>query len=104
MRSNQSTQRRKPIPAVTNSVTRPAYAEARSHLGVERLDLGGVFLGDWLALQLHRRRQLVAAGQPVRLDDPEPLDLLDPAQMRVRLLDRALDLGLNLLVRRQRRG
>ena len=44
---------------------------------VERVDLGGVLRVDRLALELHRRRQLVAARLPVDRQDREPLDLLD---------------------------
>ena len=45
--------------------------------GVELFDLRGVLLGDRLALQLHRRRQLVAARLPLLGQDRELLDLLD---------------------------
>ena len=58
-------------------------ASAPLSVPVHRLDLGGVLLGDRLALELHRRRQLVAAGQPVARDDREPLDLLDARELGV---------------------
>jgi hypothetical protein len=58
---------------------------------VERLDLLGVLLVDRLALQLHRRGQLVAARLPVALQDRELLDLLDSGHLRVRLVDRGLN-------------
>ena len=57
----------------------PRFQLARVH----RLDLRGVLLGDRLALELHRRRQLVATGQPVAPDDRELLDLLDAGELRV---------------------
>ena len=37
----------------------------RGSLGVEGVDLAGVLLGDRAALELHRRRELVAARQPL---------------------------------------
>src|SRR6266576_6016696 len=58
---------------------------------VERLDLLGVLLVDRLALELHRRGQLVAAGLPLLRQDLELLDLLDPGELGVRLVDRGLD-------------
>src|SRR3712207_9097878 len=66
-----------PSPA---GVAGPA-AEAPS--GVEPLDLVLVLLLDRLALELHRRRELVAAGLPVALDDVELLDLLDRKSTRL---------------------
>src|SRR5215207_9549725 len=66
-----------------------AAAERRS--GVHRLYLAGVLLGDRLALELHRGRQLVAARSPVPAQDGELLDLLDPRELRVGLVDRRLD-------------
>ena len=48
---------------------------------------------DRLALELHRRRQLVAAGQPVAGDDRELLDLLDARELGVALVDRRLHGG-----------
>ena len=37
-------------------------------LGVDLVDHVGVLRGDRLALELHRRRQLVAARQPVAVE------------------------------------
>src|SRR4051812_17131338 len=70
--------------------------------GVERLDRLAVLLGDRLALELHRRRQLIAARQPVALDDDELLDLLDPRELRVGRVDALLDLLAHLVVVRER--
>src|ERR687895_346215 len=53
---------------------------------VEGFDLGFVLLGDRAALELHRRRQLLAPRLPVGREDPELLDLLDPGELRVGLL------------------
>src|ERR1700758_2492607 len=50
-------------------------------LRVQRLDLVVVLLVDRLALELHRRRQLVAAGLPIARDEVELLDLLDPGEL-----------------------
>src|SRR3954453_10606231 len=69
-----------------------ARTSARCSARVERLDLGGVLLVDRLALELHRGRQLVAAGQPVALDDVELLDLLHPRELLVGPVDALLDL------------
>ena len=55
---------------------------------VESLDLGLVLAVDRPPLELHGRRQLVAAGLPLVLDDREPLDLLHPREMRIGLVDR----------------
>src|SRR4051794_35584598 len=51
--------------------------------GVETLDQLGVLLGDRLALELHRRRELVAARQPFAGEQLVALDLLDARQLRV---------------------
>src|SRR5581483_10780 len=56
-------------------LARPGDAARLRTLGVHRVDLRRVLLRDRLALQLHRRRELVARGQPVALDDVELLDL-----------------------------
>jgi hypothetical protein len=57
----------------------PVHAEGRYRRQLARVhlvDLLRVLLGDRLALELHRRRQLVASWEPVTLDDRELLDLL----------------------------
>src|SRR4051794_24249290 len=59
-------------------------------LRVELLDLVGVLLVDRLALELHRRRQLVAARLPVHRQDLEALDLLDPGELLVGRVDALL--------------
>src|SRR3954452_4294686 len=73
--------------------------------GVHRLDLRRVLLGNRLALELHRRRQLVTAGGPVALDDRELLDLLDAGELLVGGVDGLLHglahlLGLRELLER----
>src|SRR4051794_34233700 len=70
--------------------------------GVQRLDLPLVLLADRLALELHRRRQLVAARRPVAPDDREPLDLLHPRELRVARVHGALDLLAHRVVAGQR--
>ena len=62
----------------------------------------GVLLGDRLALELHRRRQLVAAGQPVAREMRELLDLLDARELRVGGVDARLHRRAHPLVARQR--
>src|SRR4051794_27586015 len=52
-------------------------------LPVHRVDRGGVLLLDRPPLELHRRRQLLAARQPVAAHEREALDLLDARQPRV---------------------
>src|SRR4051812_43191056 len=64
----------------------------RRTVGVERLDHVGVLLLDRPALELQRRRELVAGGLPVGVEDAEPLDPLRTAEVRVRSLDTARDL------------
>src|SRR5919204_1455913 len=65
---------------------------------VHRLDLGRVLLADRLALELHRRRQLVAAREPVARQDRELLDLLDARELDVGGLDALADGGEHALV------
>src|SRR5215211_938188 len=62
-------------------------------LRVEGLYLGRVLLGDRLALELHRGRQLLATGLPLVLEQLEALDLLDAGQLLVGHGHTALDLG-----------
>src|SRR5205085_2521588 len=69
---------------------------------VQRLDLVRVLLRDRLALQLHGRCQLVAAGLPFGGEDLELLDLLDAGHLLVRLVDLGLDRLDDLLVLRER--
>src|SRR3954470_19298822 len=72
-----------------------AMRDAGRHMGrdftpvsrIERLDLGPVFVRDRTALELHRRGQLVAAGQPLLLEQRPALDLLHPRQGGVGLVD-----------------
>src|SRR5829696_6395350 len=66
---------------------------------VERLDLLGVLLVDRLALQLHRRRQLVAARLPLLGEDRELLDLLHAGELLVRLVDGGLNFLAGLVLR-----
>src|SRR5215210_7299685 len=75
-----------------DAIRTPSGRPAR-HSRVHALDLGGVLLADRLALELHRRRQLVAARQPVAGHDREPLDLLDARQLLVAAVDRLLHRG-----------
>src|SRR5215217_2308624 len=65
---------------------------------VERVDLGRVLLRDRPALQLHGRRELVPAGQPVARHDVEALDLLDPGELGVGLVDALLHRSADALV------
>ena len=65
--------------------------------GVESLDLGRVLRRDRLALELHRRGQLVAAGHPVIRQDGEPLDLLDARELLVGAVDLCRHLGLRIV-------
>src|SRR5947209_7247139 len=60
-------------------------------LAVHRVDRVLVLLGDRPALELHSRCELIASGLPVAFDDRELLDLLDPGQVAVRLVDPLLD-------------
>ena len=69
-------QRRAPSLAVrTNARRRARRSRRRTSL-------------DRAPLELHRRRQLVAARRPLLVEDPEALDLLDGRQRRVGRLDR----------------
>jgi len=45
--------------------------------GVKSVDFGGILCVDWLALQFHRWRQLVAAWLPRSRQHLELLDLFD---------------------------
>src|SRR3954469_14619457 len=70
--------------ATTAARTRPRRArlgttarDATPPSGVERLDALGVLVRDRTALELHRRGQLVAAGQPLVGQQVEAFDLLD---------------------------
>src|SRR5436305_12714625 len=62
-------------------------------LGIETFDFWGVLLGDRLALELHRRRQLLAARQPFVAQQRELLDLLHAREAAVG----DVHLGLNTL-------
>src|SRR3954454_5559103 len=65
---------------------------------VQPSDLLGVLLGDRLALELHRRRELVAARLPVALDEGELLDLLHAGKALVARVDGLLHRSEDLLV------
>src|SRR4051794_670602 len=96
-------QKASPTGAAANSASRSGSAVCTA-IGlppVQRRDLLLVLLGDRLALELHRRRELVAARLPVALDEVELLDLLDPGEALVRRVDALLDRGADLLVARQ---
>src|SRR5512147_1006647 len=54
---------------------------------VHRIDALGVLLLDELALELHRRRQLVVFRGQQRLEQEELLDLLDAGELPVDALD-----------------
>src|SRR5204862_1310372 len=73
-------------------------APSLGRLVVKRVDLFRVLLGDRLALELHRRRQLIAAGLPVDREDLEALHLLDAGELLVSCVEALLDLGEQLLV------
>src|SRR4051812_37255708 len=83
----------------------PRTARAERHPlalpGVQRFDLLRVLLVDRLALELHGRRQLVAAGLPVGREDLELLDLLDACEVLVGAVDALLHGGDHLVVRRE---
>src|SRR4051794_32101751 len=70
--------------------TRTRASRVTRLLRVQLLDLVGVLLVDRLALELHRRRQLVATRLPVHRQDLEPLDLLDARQLLVGRVDALL--------------
>ena len=55
-----------PARAQLTAEARPLHRASTYPLSIHRLDLLGVLRRDRLALELHRRRQLVAAGQPSR--------------------------------------
>ena len=74
----------------------------RASARVQRLDLLRVLLRDRLALELHRRRQLVAAGRPLGVEHGVALDLLDRRELRVGGLDRLGDRGLRAVAGRGR--
>src|SRR4051794_21961162 len=96
-------QKASPTGAAANSASRSGSAVCTA-IGlppVQRRDLLLVLLGDRLALELHRRRQLVAARLPVALDEVELLDLLHPREALVGRVDGLLDGGEHLLVARQ---
>src|SRR5215211_651182 len=65
---------------------------------VEGVDLVRVLLDDGLALELHRRRELVTPGFPVHGEDLELLHLLHAGELLVGLIEAVLDLGDELLV------
>src|SRR4051794_25722138 len=67
-------------------------------LRVQLLDLRLVLLVDRLALELHRRRQLVAARLPIRREDLELLDLLDAREVLIGAVDPLLHRVDHLLV------
>src|SRR3954467_11655787 len=67
------------------------WSASATSAAVQRRDLLGVLLGDRPALELHRRRHLVAAGQPVAPHDVEALDLLHARQLGVGGVDAGLD-------------
>src|SRR5438270_10535797 len=79
---------REAAPAAARRLQSPARRLAAAPLAlrrVHRVDLLRVLLRDRLALELHRRRELVAARQPVARDDRE---LLDPFDARKPLVGR----------------
>src|SRR4051794_41284711 len=78
--------------------THPDCERKRALLRVEVLDLVRVLLVDRLALELHRRRELVTARLPVGREDLELLDLLDARQVLVGPVDAFLNGGDHLLV------
>src|SRR5215216_6140749 len=64
---------------------------------VQLVDRRLVLLGDRRSLELHRRRELFAAGLPLVGQHPETLDLLDAAHALIGRRDRARDLLLQLV-------
>src|SRR4051812_12042869 len=80
----------------------PPDPRASSVTGVHLLDLAEVLVADRAALELHRRRQLVAAGQPVAANDREALYLLHARQSLVGGVDARLDRRPHGRLRRQR--
>ena len=70
----------------------------------ERFDLAGVLVGDDVALDLHRRRQLAALLREVVRQDLDLLHLLDPRELGVDLFEVLLDRLRGPVVRRQRLG
>src|SRR5664279_6339632 len=70
---------------------------------IHRLDPVGVFLLDELALELHRRCQLLVFGGELRLEEAKLLDLLDPRELAVDGLDLAPDEILHRLCPREAR-
>src|SRR5436309_5282707 len=79
----------------TTAPTRPSRQLAPVH----RLDLGLVLLADRLALQFHRRSQLLPTGVPILTQDGELLDPLHVGHLLVHLIDRLLDLFEKLRAR-----
>src|SRR5215211_8593775 len=80
----------------TNPKSSQATPAGRRLSGVQRLDLVRVLLGDRLALELHRRGQLLSSRLPLLAEQLELLDLLHARQ----LLVGTLDPGADLLLRR----
>src|SRR5271165_7557447 len=72
------THRSAPVRAITSRVQAAARVAPGGILaGVHPLDQLRVAGRDRLALELHRRRQLLAAGQPVARDDLKALEPFD---------------------------
>src|SRR5436190_8962828 len=70
--------------------TQERMPDARAMLlrsAVQRVYRLGVLVGDRPALELHSRGQLVAAGEPLLVEEREPFDLLDAGQRGVRAVD-----------------
>src|SRR5205085_5039875 len=89
----------------TNRVRKPraprlaVSPRSRISRAVELRDLLLVLLLDRLALQLHRRRELVAAWLPLGREDLELLDLLDARHLVIGRVDLLLHRLDDLLVR-----
>ncbi len=76
--------------------------------GIESVDLRGVLRGDGPTAELQGRGELLAARLPEGGQDREALDLLDPGQLLVGMIDAVLDdpsqtgvLGQNRRIGRQ---
>src|SRR5205823_843841 len=78
------------------SRTSPADAASRGGRDagplVKRVDRRRVLPLDRAPLELEGGRELVARGLPGGVEDAEPLDLLRPAEPRIRAVDRGRDL------------
>ena len=84
-------QRRTRGPAAGRAPPRTPRRAAPASARVQRLDLARVLLGDDVALDLHRRRQLAALLREVVRQDLELLHLLDAGELLVDLVDVLLD-------------